>query len=149
MFLVPCLLFIKIFPADLQCVNYTPAFFEDELSNPKNIYTIIYYKENPVGYSKIIFNSPHIKIQSQNITKLDRLYILKEYYNLKLGASLFDYNIELSKKNNQTGTWLYVWKENLRAVSFYTKYGFKIIGSYDFKISETHSNPNHQLFLRY
>ena len=41
-------------------------------------------------------------------TKFDRIYVLKEYYDLKIGKLLFEYNVELAKRNNQTGMWLYV-----------------------------------------
>jgi ribosomal protein S18 acetylase RimI-like enzyme len=127
--------------------KYTTAILTQELNNPKNIYYIIYHGEKPAGYSKIIFNLPYANSPIQNIAKLERLYLLKEFYNLKSGLELFQFNIELEKQNNQVGMWLYVWKENARAVNFYIKAGFKIIGSHDFKISETHSNPNHQMLL--
>ncbi|MEO9209693.1 MAG: hypothetical protein ABI208_01270, partial [Ginsengibacter sp.] len=74
---------------------------------------------------------------------------LKEFYNLKMGLELMNFNIELSKSDNQVGMWLFVWIENVRALNFYMKNGFEIIGSHDFKISATHSNPNHQMFLKY
>ena len=67
----------------------------------------------------------------------------------KLGYQLFDFNVNLSKEHNQNGMWLFVWIENKRAVSFYEKTGFKIIGSHDFFLSKTHSNPNHQMLLDY
>jgi diamine N-acetyltransferase len=129
--------------------TYTNDVFKTELSDEKNIYHIIYYDRQPAGYSKIIFNTPHSNIPIENITKLERLYLLKEFYNLKLGLEFFNFNIELSKKAAQAGMWLFVWKENQRAVSFYKKAGFKITGSYDFRLTETHSNPNHQMFLKY
>lgn len=129
--------------------KYTPAALSKEINDPKNIYHIIYHDGQPAGYSKIIFNTPHSNILQENITKLERIYLLKEFYQLKLGYQLLQFNIDLSKKNNQAGMWLYVWKENHRAVNFYTKTGFTIIGSYDFKLTETHSNPNHQMLLLY
>lgn len=129
--------------------KYTPGMIKEELSNVKNIYHIIFYNSQPAGYSKIILNENHSDISLKNVTKLERLYLLKEFYDKKLGYELFKFNIELSKKNKQTGMWLYVWKENYKAVSFYQKAGFRIIGSYDFKLSSTHSNPNHQMLLVY
>jgi ribosomal protein S18 acetylase RimI-like enzyme len=129
--------------------KYTDAVFREELADPDNIYHLIYYNNRPAGYSKIILNSAHPEIQLQHITKLERLYLLKEFYNLQLGLVLFKFNVELSKSNGQTGMWLFVWKENNRAVNFYQKNGFERIGSYDFKISATHSNPNHQMLLKY
>ena len=50
---------------------------------------------------------------------------------------LFQFNLDLSKKMDQTGFWLYVWTGNLRAIEFYRKAGFSIIGTTEFKISET------------
>jgi ribosomal protein S18 acetylase RimI-like enzyme len=129
--------------------NYTYEAIKEEIRDPKNIYHIIYRDELPAGYSKIIYNVPYANIPVENVTKLDRIYLLKEFYGLKLGYELFTFNVELSKKNGQAGMWLFVWKENHRAVNFYEKTGFKIIGSHDFKLSETHSNPNHQMLLIY
>lgn len=129
--------------------KYTYEAFKEEISDPENIYHIIYYDKQPAGYSKINFNAGHSNIESENVTKLDRIYLLKEFYSLKLGFDLFSFNIELSKKNGQEGMWLFVWKENHRAVNFYKKTGFKIIVSHDFKLSETHSNPNHLMLLLY
>ena len=129
--------------------NYHPQVIKAELSDPMNIYHLIYHDEQPAGYSKIICNVAHSNIQRKNVTKLERLYLLKGFYGLRSGYELLNFNIDLSRKNNQSGMWLYVWKENHRAVNFYKKTGFKIVGSYDFKITETHSNPNHQMLLEY
>lgn len=119
-----------------------------ELGDTNNIYHFIFHNDQPAGYSKIILNSKHPAIPRGNTTKLERLYLLSEFYNLKLGLELFEFNVNLSKENNQEGMWLFVWKENHRAVNFYKKHGFKIIGSYDFKLTETHSNPNYLMLLR-
>jgi diamine N-acetyltransferase len=129
--------------------TYSIVALMQELNEPKNIYHIIYQNEKPAGYAKIIFNLPHAGSPLQNITKLERLYVLQEFYNSKLGAALFQFNLELAKTNQQAGIWLYVWKENPRAINFYTKAGFTIIGSHDFKISATHTNPNHQMLLKF
>jgi len=129
--------------------NYNHDAFREELSDEKNIYYIIYHDNRIAGYSKIIFDSPYSNSQIKNIAKLERFYLLKEFYDLKLGLKLFQFNTELSKANNQLGIWLCVWKENKRAVNFYKRVGFAVIGSHDFKISETHSNPNHQMFLKF
>lgn len=128
---------------------YTENVFSSELSDPKNIYHIIYHQNKTAGYSKIIFNSPHPNIETNEITKMERIYLLKEFYGLQLGLELFQFNVDLSKSEEQKGMWLFVWKENKRAVNFYQKMGFKIIGEHDFRISPNHTNPNHQMLLLY
>ena len=122
---------------------------KDELSSPENIYRIIFYRNQPAGYSKIILNSGHPAISTAEVTKLERIYLLKEFYKLKFGSMLFDHNLDLSKSQHQNGMWLFTWKENNRAIEFYQKKGFNIIGSYEFKLTETHSNPNYLMFLEY
>ena len=129
--------------------NYNDDSIREELLDSKNIYYIIYYNDEAAGYSKIVLNSPYTHSAIANISKLERFYLLKKFYNLNLGRRLLEFNIDLMKQNSQTGVWLYVWKENPKAINFYTRNGFRIIGSYNFKISESHSNPNHQMLLEF
>jgi len=130
-------------------LNYSKKAFVKELSILGNTYQIIYFKNQAVGFSKIVLNSPNTNIDQEQVTKLDRLYLLKEFYGKNLGDALLIFNIELSKQNNQKGVWLAVWVENKRAINFYSRNGFTIVGSYDFKISKTHANPNHIMYLQY
>lgn len=129
--------------------KFSNEVIKTELSDTNNIFHIIYHENKPAGYSKIILNASHPDISLNNVTKLERLYLLKEFYNLKLGYELYAFNLDLSRQNKQAGIWLYVWKENHRAVDFYMRAGFEAIGSFDFQISPTHANPNHHMFLKY
>ncbi len=129
--------------------KYTDAAFKNELADANNIYHIIYYNGVAAGYSKIVLNAGHPNIAIENVTKLERLYLLKEFYDLKLGQELLQFNIALATRNKQAGMWLFTWTGNQRAINFYQKVGFHIIGSHDFKISENHYNPNHQMLLTF
>lgn len=126
---------------------YNNDAIKEELNDPANIYHLINYNDNPAGFSKIVFNDRHPNIAAENVTKLDRIYLLKEFHGLKLGLALLNFNIELSKNNNQSGIWLYTWIGNKRAIDFYLKAGFAIIGSHRFYVTPTHYNLNHQMFL--
>ncbi len=129
--------------------KFNAELVKEELEDERNIFHIICYNNQTAGYSKIIFNHSHSNIKNKQVTKLERLYLLKDFYGLNLGTELFEFNKELSQKNAQRGMWLFVWVKNLRAINFYKKVGFKVIGSHDFKLSATYSNPNHQMFLEY
>ena len=128
-------------------LNFTETVFKKEIENPKNIYYLLYNEEKLIGYSKIVFNDPISPVSDQNITKLSRIYILEEAHGKGLGVAFLNYNLELAKAEKQAGMWLFVWVDNHRAISFYKKMGFEIVGSHDFEISKTHSNPNHQMYL--
>jgi ribosomal protein S18 acetylase RimI-like enzyme len=129
--------------------HINPTAFERDLAIKENLYFLMYYESKLVGYSKIILNSPNEGISSKNVTKMERLYLLKEFYGKGLAQELMNFNCERSVENKQSGMWLYVWTENYRATRFYQKMGFKISGSYDFKISNNHYNPNHLMYLSF
>jgi ribosomal protein S18 acetylase RimI-like enzyme len=129
--------------------TYNKEAINKEFGNPKVHYLLIQCQDKIAGFSKIEWSISNQNINDLNITKLDRLYLLKEYYGKDLGAKLLHATIEISKQNHQDGIWLAVWKENPKAIRFYTKTGFKIVGEFNFKISEAHSNPNHIMYLKY
>ncbi|MFB1040008.1 MAG: GNAT family N-acetyltransferase, partial [Polaribacter sp.] len=127
--------------------NFSEANFIKELSNPIFQYHILYYKEQIAGFSKVIFNFENKNIVDKNATKMERLYLLQEFYNLGLGKELLNFNTAIAKKHNQAGIWVFVWVENLKAIAFYNKMGFKKVGEYNFILSSTKTNPNHVLYL--
>ena len=129
--------------------NFSEENFIRELENPENEYYVMYNAGTIIGYSKIVFNQACSVLSAKNTTYMSRLYLLKEWYGLGLGKKLFDFNRALCRQNNQQGIWLKVWTENQKAIQFYNKMGFVIIGKSDFRISETHSNPNHIMHLEF
>ena len=118
-----------------------------ELKDDKNLFYLTVDEGQLIGYSKIIFNCSNPNHTGSEITKLERLYVLKEHHGTGIAKQLFDFNVQLAKDHSQKGIWLNVWVENERAIQFYRKKGFKDIGSYSFKISENHSNPNHVMYM--
>jgi ribosomal protein S18 acetylase RimI-like enzyme len=129
--------------------KFTITALEKELADSQNIFHIIDYNGQPAGYSKIICHQPLEPVSRENITKMERLYLLQEYHSLKLGRQLLQFNIDLSRQKGEAGMWLYVWKENERALRFYTKAGFQIVGDGYFRLTDEHANPNWQMYLPY
>jgi diamine N-acetyltransferase len=129
--------------------NYNVDTIKAELNDINNIYYILNYKGDPVGFSKIVLNAWNQNIAAENVAKLDRIYLLKDVYGLGLGWQLLNFNIELAKNKGQSGMWLYVWIGNNRAIDFYLKAGFSIIGSHEYYVNKSHYDLSHQLFLNF
>ncbi len=129
--------------------NYNKDIIKEELKDPKNIYHIIKYNLEVAGFTKIILNAAQPDIQQENIAMLDRIYLLKEFYGLKLGYELLKYNIAFCKDHAQTGIWLHTWVGNKRAINFYLRAGFSIVGSHEFKVTETRYNQIHLMLLNF
>jgi ribosomal protein S18 acetylase RimI-like enzyme len=120
-----------------------------ELSDPKNHFFLYFHNEQLAGYSKIVFDMPAVQIpEATNLCKLERLYISKDFYGKKIGLKLFQFNKELCLQHQQAGIWLTVWVENERAIAFYERAGFRIVGEILFKVGTT-ENPNYVMWLEF
>ncbi len=129
--------------------NFNKKAIELDITSPNNQYHVIEYENQIVGFSKIMFNYPDENIQDKNVTKMERIYLLKEYYGLGLGKKLFQFNADLAKENQQNGMWLHVWIENKRAIQFYQKMRMNSVGSYDFPVSKDYTNENHVMYIEF
>ncbi len=130
-------------------LNFSESNLKAEIQDSKNEYQVLLHNHKLVGYFKININLSTSFSEENEITYMSRLYVLKEYYNFGFGKKLLEKAIEESKKQMQKGMWLKVWVENKRAIQFYKKMGFEIIGTSDFVISKTHSNPNYVMLKKY
>jgi ribosomal protein S18 acetylase RimI-like enzyme len=120
---------------------------EKEVSDAQNQFYFLENESGIVGYLKFRINNPHHFVPENNSCKLERLYLLKQHTNSGIGTKALWFVIEQAKQYEQSKIYLYVWTENSPAIQFYEKMGFQIAGKEDFKISETHSNPNDILVL--
>ena len=56
--------------------------------------------------------------------KMERLYLLPEKVGTGAGAFLMDKSIEYAKEKGYDKLWLQVFRPNIKAIQFYTKWGF-------------------------
>lgn len=142
-----------VIPAEIMSSYLSDSFSEEtllsEINNPNFKFYLLFKEDVLAGFSKIITNTVNENINEKNVTKMERLYLLEEFYGFGLGKKLFKHNLKLAKENNQKGIWLYVWIKNYRAIDFYHKMGFKKIAPYDFPISETETRPNDVMYLAF
>jgi len=101
-----------------------------------NVYWIVFYGDIAVGYAKIQLGSQSEFIKSNKVCKLQKLYILKEYLSNGIGAQLSQLIFDKVIHNNSEYIWLSVLKSNERAVAFYKRDDYKIVGEHPFSIGK-------------
>ncbi len=92
------------------------------------------FKDETSGYLKVNFGNSQTDIKDKNGMELERIYVLKKFQGKKIGQSLMNQTIQIAEKRNVEYLWLGVWEKNSRAIAFYEKNGFKIIGTHPFKM---------------
>lgn len=123
-------------------LNFSLKKLSADLQDSRIFFNKVYVNDQIAGYSKLIINEPNPLTPVTPLAKFERLYLLQDFYGMGLGEKLLNHNIEIARIHEQKGFWLYVWTENDKALRFYQKSGFNPIGTYNFRISEQHSNPN-------
>jgi diamine N-acetyltransferase len=75
--------------------------------------------------------------QKANARELYRLYLDPSVKGTGLAQTLMGMAIEWAKAQGSKALYLGVYCDNARAQAFYRKYGFEIIGAYQFKVGNT------------
>jgi len=126
-------------PKDL--LDYFKRTFSEEkilgsIRKPHNVFWLALVNNAPVGYSKLKLNSASKFISEENSSQLQKIYILKNFLSMKVGLKLQDEMLKEAKERGSNVIWLSVLNENERAIRFYTKTGFQMIGEHDFQIGK-------------
>jgi len=116
--------------------TFSVSKIRDSLEKKNNIFWISFFDELPVGYAKLKIFSRSDFINSDNVSQLQKIYVLKDFLSKKIGyemqAEMFEETIKIGNKY----IWLSVLESNERAISFYIKNGFTEIGRHSFKIGQ-------------
>jgi diamine N-acetyltransferase len=108
----------------------------DELTDKDNLFFLAWYGDFIVGYAKLRTIKKPKELENNNPIELERIYVLQDYYNHKIGAALMDRCIAHALNHHHDVIWLGVWEQNHRAVSFYKRWGFEFFGSHIFKLGD-------------
>lgn len=106
-----------------------------DFDNKNNLYHIIYVDNLPVGYSKIILNTPFEGKNDKTSCRLERIYILSDFIPQKLGYKFLQFIEQTAKKHNATSLWLSVYIKNEKAINFYKRNDFTNIGELNFLVN--------------
>ena len=106
---------------------YSKGLSGDE-RNKINEYIITSVNETLKDYYNIVFDDKIIgSILLKNIQEgklIDEIYIEKEFRNNGIGTDII---LKVLKESNNKNIYLWVYKDNTKAVSLYNRLGFKII----------------------
>ncbi|MEM6895465.1 MAG: GNAT family N-acetyltransferase [Bacteroidota bacterium] len=109
---------------------------EQSIIKENNVYWIALVDEKPVGYAKLKLKSPSPFLETDRVSQLQKIYVLQDFLSMKIGKRLQDALIARAQQTQNEQLWLSVWNGNKRAIRFYEKNDFKIIGNHQFTIGE-------------
>lgn len=122
-------------PSDME--DYLEKAFNvskirDELLNTSSQLYLLYADEELAGYLKLNESTSQTDICDQQSIEVERIYVSKEFHGKALGSSLLNKAIEVAMERKKMYIWLGVWEKNDKALQFYKRNGFYLIGQHSF-----------------
>ena len=99
--------------------------------------TAFFIAETPtktVGFAKFEAARPPECVTGPYPVRLHKLYVSADAIGTGVGAALMRFGIDWAKGAGQQSMWLGVWEHNLRARSFYERWGFRPVGTETFRL---------------
>lgn len=94
-----------------------------------------------IGYAKLFAceETPACIVGSAPV-ELARLYVAREALGSGAGAALMRELLSEARRAGHETIWLGVWEHNERAIAFYRKWGFEVVGEHIFQVGDDPQN---------
>ena len=115
-----------------------------ELLDPKCQFFLAEQDTKIVGYSKLRASEFPDCVTGDRPIELERIYVDQNQIGKGLGASLLNECLGYARQAGFAALWLGVWEQNARALAFYERFGFKVVGSHLFQLG---SDPQIDLVM--
>lgn len=108
--------------------TFSPTALQQALQHGATSYLVATQAGRLVGYSKCAITAPPACVQGAKASELVNLYIHPAHQSNGIGKQLLQQAIQVAAAQHLTTLWLCVWQANQRAIAFYQRFGFTVVG---------------------
>lgn len=114
---------------------------EAQLHHPQYVFWVARVNGHMAGVCQMRSHvAPPVKhhFNPHKAVEIERFYVSQQYHSKGIATQLLAAAIEFAENQTMHTLWLCVWEHNQRALRFYAKHGFKIIGDTPIWVHEVH-----------
>ena len=115
-----------------------------ELEDPNVATLLALFGEDLVGFAQVRRKVPPDCVTAKQPIELHRFYLVRSAQGTGLAAALMHASRHAAEELGGLHIWLGVWEHNPKAIAFYRKTGFTVVGSHVFMVG---SDPQTDLVL--
>jgi diamine N-acetyltransferase len=113
--------------------NFSPERQAAELADLNTVSFIAEVEDgHAIGYTKLKEGTPPEPVPGDRVIEIARIYSRQEWIGLGVGRALMKASLEEASRRGCEAIWLGVWDQNNRAIAFYRKWGFEVVGKQSF-----------------
>lgn len=109
-----------------------------EINDPNRFIEIAWIENQPAGFLHLLKGNPDPAIKGPKPLEILRLYADSKWHGKGVGSALMERSLQLAREQGFQTIWLGVWEKNHRALAFYKKYGFEVVGQHGFLLGTDH-----------
>lgn len=106
----------------------SPTALLHALAAPEVTYTVALAGSRLIGFSKVATTAPPASIPCAKPVELAKLYVDSAYHGTGVAGQLLAHTLAMVQGRGHSSLWLCVWKANGRALAFYHKWSFNVVG---------------------
>ena len=114
--------------------KYGEAKQAEELAHPAATYLLAELDGRLVGFAYLVAERSPGGIPMEAPVELVRFYVVRDWHGRGVAQRLMDACVAEARRRGGRTLWLAVWQENPRAIAFYRKAGFRIVGMTSFRL---------------
>ncbi|MEM9905465.1 MAG: GNAT family N-acetyltransferase [Cyanobacteria bacterium P01_D01_bin.44] len=124
--------------------NFGTEVQQQEILDPNCATLLAEVEDQLVAFAQVRLHSPKDCVSADHPSELHRLYVEKEWHGKGVAHKIMSKLLSTAANAGADYIWLGVWEYNPRAIAFYGKYGFKVVGEHIFQFG---SDPQRDLVM--
>jgi diamine N-acetyltransferase len=111
-----------------------------QIADPRATFLVAEIEATPVAYAKLYDGEVPACVSGLAPVEIERFYVDRQYHGKGLAQTLMQVCLDRARQSGYETVYLGVWEKNHRAIAFYQKYGFEIVGSHAFQLGDEPQN---------
>jgi ribosomal protein S18 acetylase RimI-like enzyme len=107
-----------------------------QVSEPGNIFLLAYQNDELTGYVRLLESPNPPEFGEMDAIEISRIYVENKTTSKGIGSELMKKCIDVAREKNKKVIWLGVWEHNIKAISFYKRFGFEIFSDHIFMLGD-------------
>ncbi len=126
--------------ADYLASAFHPAIQAGQLEDACTTFLLACVDGSTAGYAKLRFGAAPACVGGHRPVEIARFYADSPWIGRGVGSTLMDASLRIAAEEGCDVIWLDVWENNHRALAFYERWGFAIVGNQDFQLGDDLQN---------
>ncbi len=116
--------------------NFTLQKFSAQLADPRATFLIAEIEATPVAFAKLYDGDVPDCVGGSAPIEIERFYVDRQFHGKGVAQTLMQACFDLARQSGHGAVYLGVWENNHRAIAFYRKLSFDVVGSHAFQLGD-------------